>query len=697
MCVGVVRANAAEEAGAPPRDVPRMPETVVTATGDQEKSSEVPYTVNTVGPANLEMEQPRTLPEALKQTPGVTVQKTAHGQGSPFIRGFTGFRTLMLIDGVRLNNSVFREGPNQYWNTVDIFSVDHLEVVKGPSSVLYGSDAVGGTVNAITVRREEFTDGFDWDRRLVVRGASAEDSLTTRAEVSASFKDNVGLIGGVTWKDYGDLRGGRDVGRQRKTGYAEMDWDAKLEYFLNPDAKLVLAHQSVQIDDAWRTHRTPFGLLWEGTTRGNDQRLIYDQHRELTYLQYHAENLSSFVEEIHASVSHHLQEEDEHRVRNTGLSQRQGFDVNTAGAFVQLHSPSPVGRWIYGVEFYRDWVESFSRRFNTNGALLGVDIQGPVADNATYDVAGAFVQDTIPLGERVEVTVGGRYTYAAADAGQVRDPVTGLATSMSDHWDALTGSGRVVYQIDEREHWHAFAGVSQGFRAPNLSDLTRFDIAASGELETAAPNLDPEYFVSYEAGIKASYARGSAQAAYFYTVIDGMIVRAPTGNVVNGANEVTKRNSGNGFIHGVELSGELELHRQVRTRAAFTWMEGEADQFPTSAPTKEKEPVSRLMPTTFQLGLLWEHPSGKYWAEALSTIAAEQDRLSSADERDTQRIPPGGTPGYSVYTLRAGWRPCRNVSFTAAVENLTDEDYRIHGSGLNEPGRNFVLGMDVRF
>jgi len=82
--------------------------------------------------------------------PGVMVQKTGHGQGSPYIRGFTGFRTLLMIDGIRLNNAVFRDGPNQYWNTVDPFSIERLEVVKGPSSVLYGSDAIGGTVNVIT-------------------------------------------------------------------------------------------------------------------------------------------------------------------------------------------------------------------------------------------------------------------------------------------------------------------------------------------------------------------------------------------------------------------------------------------------------------------------------------------------------------------------------------------------------------------
>jgi hemoglobin/transferrin/lactoferrin receptor protein len=230
-----------------------------------------------------------------------------------------------------------------------------------------------------------------------------------------------------------------------------------------------------------------------------------------------------------------------------------------------------------------------------------------------------------------------------------------------------------------------------------LSDLTRFDIAASGEVETPAPNLDPEHFTTYEAGLKFDHERGSAQVAYYYTDIDGMIIRAPTGNTVNGLNEVTKRNAGDGYVHGVELSGEVWLHPQWQAHAAFTWMEGRVDGYPTSAPTQQEEPVSRLMPMTLQLGLLWEHSTRKFWVEGLCTWADEQDQLSAADRRDTQRIPPGGTPGYAVGTLRCGWRPCRNGSLTFAVENISNEDYRIHGSGLNEPGRNFIIAGELRF
>ena len=123
---------------------------VVTASRLEQEASRAPYSSEVISSEFIWENTRRTLPEALTYTPGVLVQKTAYGHGSPFIRGFTGRQNLLLVDGVRLNNSTFRSGPMQYWNTVDSLSIDHLELVKSQGSVLYGSDAVGGTVNSFT-------------------------------------------------------------------------------------------------------------------------------------------------------------------------------------------------------------------------------------------------------------------------------------------------------------------------------------------------------------------------------------------------------------------------------------------------------------------------------------------------------------------------------------------------------------------
>jgi hemoglobin/transferrin/lactoferrin receptor protein len=679
------------EAAAVPQEAPekkRLDEVVVTASRTAESGFDSPYSISIVDEKKILEESYRTPTEALRNIPGIMPQKTSLGQGAPFIRGFTGYHNVYMVDGIRLNNSVFRSGPNQYWNTVDTLSISRMEVVKGTGSVLYGSDAVGGVVNAITKGPMEYGDGFHAGGRLSYRLSSAERSQMGRMEAYATWEHKLGLYIGGSVKNFGDLEGGRDVGRQRDTGYGEWDGDFKAEYFINSNTRIVVAHQHVRQDDVPRTHRTIYTTTWEGLTRGTDLRHNLTQERDLTYVQLHAEKIGSWVDAFRLSLSWQEQSESLDRIRNNLRRNSEGFAVRTLGASLQLESPSPVGRWVYGIDYYGDNVSSFS---STSV------IQGPVADDASYHNTGLFIQDTIPVGEKFDLTLGGRYEHARARAGRVVNPVTNLMTTSGGQWDSVVGSARGVYHIDKAGHWNLFGGVSQGFRAPNLSDLTRFDIARTAELETPAPGLAPERFLSYEIGTKAEYKDFTLQASYFYTVIEDMIVRQPTGRVIGGNREVTKRNAGEGYIQGFEMSPSWRFHPQLTAFGNFTWMRGQMQSFATAAPVKTWQPYSRLMPTTTEVGLRWDHPNKKLWAETTGTFAGRQDRLSADDAVDTSRIPPGGTPGYAVLSMRAGYKVTENVGLTFAIENVTNEDYRIHGSGINEPGRNFIFGVDMKF
>jgi len=191
-------------------------------------------------------------------------------------------------------------------------------------------------------------------------------------------------------------------------------------------------------------------------------------------------------------------------------------------------------------------------------------------------------------------------------------------------------------------------GAAQGFRAPNLSDFTRFDIARSGEQETPSLSLRPEKYLSLETGIKCLEETWQGSLSYFYVFIDGMITRVPTGNMIGGNAEVTRRNVGIGYIHGFEAAGYFDFSRiglpQWQGAMALSCVHGETDTFPTSAAVMERRPMSRIQPPGANLSLRWEHPSRRCWAEGLIVAAAAQHRLSPDDERDTQRIPPGGTP-----------------------------------------------------
>ena len=665
---------------------------VVTPTREVTPVATTPFSVEAISSEDIMDRLGRTLPELLGETPSVMVQKTGHGQGSPFIRGFTGYRNLALIDGIRLNNSAFRDGPNQYWSTIDPYSVRSIELVKGQGSVLYGSDAIGGTVNALTARPLYAESGSLVGGRTYGRVSSAEDSYTGRFETSVSEADKYGFLFGVTAKDYGDLKTAGQ-GRNPKTGYDEWDLDIKGEIFLNKDTRLTLLHQRVQQDDAWRTHATIYGIPFRGTTIGDDQRRSLDQERTLTYAQLEGTS-SGAIDHYLISVSHQRQSEEQYRVRSITdrRSEVQGFDVDTYGTMAEFSSDTDLGYFTYGASYYLDRVDSFRNNFNAAGRFTGASIQGPVPDNSSYHLAGAFVQDKIEFGDRLDLWLGGHFTYAHAEVGRGEDPVKKTPFALTDDWTSTVGSTRFVYDLNEDKSLSAFGGISQGFRAPNLSDLSRLDLARTGEIEVPAPGgLEPEKYISFELGIRGDKGSTSGSLAYYYTDIRDLIVGSRTGRIVSGAFEVTKSNAGDGFVHGVEFEVEQGLTDQLTLFAWFSWQDGELT---TGALT---EPMSRIMPFTSEAGIRWTALDGDLRLELLALGAMEQDNLPLRDRQDTQRIPPGGTPGYVITTLRGSWDTGNGLTLTAGLENLTDESYRVHGSGINGPGRNFILGAEWKF
>ena len=670
-----------------------LDEIVVTALRREESILATPYAVNVLAVDDLvERKQVRTIPEALRELPGVMVQKTGHGQGSPYVRGFTGLQTLFLIDGIRLNNSTFRNGPNQYWNTVDSYTVQRLELVKGPASVLYGSDAIGGTVNAIS-RSYDRPDEQELHGRMVVRGASAENSILARPEIGFAY-GNLTVLAGASLKLFGDLHAGGNTGTQDKTGYDEYDADVKVTWDISSDRYIVAAIQHVDLDDAWRSHKTGYAKSWLGTTTGSDLRHALDQTRTLGYLQYYADNVDildggSFT----VSLSHHQQDEMRDRTRQNLRSERQGTEVGTLGLWGQIHVPWNRGSWTAGVEFYRDDVDSFKHELDALGDLTRERIQGPVADDARYSTVGAFVQNSMRVGEKGELIAGARYSLARVDARSVERPGSGDRMSVKDDWTKLTGSLRYSHALGASSSSRFFAGISEGFRAPNLSDLTRFDIARSNEIETPATTLRPERFVTVELGIKRADSHWSGQLSVFSTAINDMIVRVPTGQLVDGFNEVTKQNSGHGYVHGIELQGDYWLNETWKLFGNIAWIDGEIDTFQVVSSLPVREPLDRLMPVQLYLGSRFQPPDDSYWVEMLVSSAARQDLLSSRDQSDTDRIPALGTPGYALVTVRSGWETAGDWRFSVALENALDKNYRIHGSGLNEAGRNFVVSL----
>ncbi len=496
------------------------------------------------------------------------------------------------------------------------------------------------------------------------------------------------MIAGVSYKQFGSVVAGGGTGTQDGTGYEEWDFDLKFEHHINPHHTFVLAYQNVEQNNVPRTHKTINGISYKGSAIGSEIHRDSDQLRRLTYIQWHAHDLDGFVDSMQTSLSWHVQEELRDRLRSRGRQDYQGFDVDTFGFFSQLQSETPVGDLSYGVDYYHDEVDSFSSRN---------PIQGAVGDDASYDLAGIFVQDTIDLSERWNFSLGGRFTYAGANADKVEDPVSGNQVSVDRDWSNAVGNARLVYKI-KPDRWNIFGGIAQGFRAPNLMDLTSQIDTGANEQEIPAISLEPEKYLTYEIGTRVNYQRFSAELAGFYTDVNDMINRFPTGVVTaDGKTEVGKANVGDGFVTGIEYGMAYEIHPEWTLFGNATYMDGEIDVMTGPGPAASAEYLSRGMPLSGQVGLRWMSEQRRFHAQIRGVLSATADHLSSRDRRDTERIPPGGTPGYERIDLKVGWNIHTNLTLTVAIDNMTNQNYRVHGSGTNSPGRNFIAALESRF
>lgn len=645
-----------------------LAEFIVTASRMEENAEETAFSSEVITAEEFRNESFRTLPEAFALTPGVSVQKTAHAQGSPFIRGFTGRQNLFLIDGVRLNNSTFRSGPVQYAATIDPYGLDRIELIKSQGSVLYGSDALGGTVNALTVASgyRDRPEGFFQSGSALYRFDTNSRSQVGNLQQVIGQGGVWGLTLNASVKEYGDVRS-NFFGRMRGTGYSEQSATAKFEWSPSERFHITLLHQNFNQDDASRSHSTilnPGGF--QGLSPGTLRQRLLDQERSLSYLKLEGEPAAALADRFTTTFSFQTSQDSEFEERLDGSTRTQGTETDTYGLDIQLAKDLPSGTFLYGGDYYEDRIDSQSRARNL-----------PLADDSEYRSIGLFAQYRHDFGEKLSLDAGLRYTYAEAQLGSL--------DSEAD-WDALVFATNATYQLSEE--WLLFGGIKQGFRAPNVNDLSGNVTARSGITALGSEDLEPERTLTYELGTRIRSDRFSLEGAVFYTDLDQLIASVPQNATTN---DTITTNDSDGFITGVELEANYQLTDAWSLSGFFTYQFGDTETSLFLGGPSDTQPVSRLSPLRGSLALRYQEPDSSWWAEARTIAAGRANRLSDGDRDDTERIPPGGTPAYVVANLTAGWQATENLAFTLALENLTDEDYRIHGSGLNEAGFNAIL------
>lgn len=679
----------AEESNVTNENVEKLEELSVVATGSEKPLKEAPYTVYRISGEDLQLRlQDKSFVDALDRVPGVMLQKTGHGMTSPYLRGYTASRTVLMVDGVKLNNSILREGPNQYWNTVDPYFFDNVDVMMGPASVLYGSDAVGGTVYvSSSLDRGRAGAGTQWlGGDMFYRYSTAEDSHSVHTKGTVAVGDKFALKLGATGQDFGDLRSGENY-ENEYTDYRQWGMNLRGQYWFDNDHSFYFGVDSFQQDDVDRPHKTTAAEPWHGITPGKDTRRVYDHQRHAAFGRYQMRKGNGFIHEMDLGLSYQYVEENYFADRRASKSRVEHADtkVGTFAANLRLQTLSDFGTWDYGFEFAKDKVDA-SKVYYKNDGTVDVKEQGLVADDSDYYTYALFLQNTYEFNPSWTWVNGFRYTWNRMEAGDVF--IDGTTQSLNGNWDAPSFSTRLLYNVDE--HLTLYGGVSTGFRAPNLSDATRDDEFGGGE-EAPTADLDSERFISYELGMRLNESKGWLNAAVYYTQMFDRIARIKLP-------DNTKKNLEEGFIYGFEVAGEYYLTDSWSVFGDVAWQYGSEENYPGRNLDNETDdlPVSRIMPLTATAGLRYEPAGSKFWGEFYVDMAEGQDRYAEAEKSDN-RFPPGGTPGYAVFNVRGGYQLTKDTAMTLGVENIFDESYRVHGSGVNEPGVNFMVSLRTRF
>lgn len=655
---------------------------------------------------------PRSTPDALRYVPGVSVQQTGHGQGSPYVRGMTGQQVLLSFDGVRLNNGLFRQGPNQYLFTVDPNTLDHIEVLRGSASVRYGADALGGAILATPVepRIDPTLRGVRARPRAVLRATSADRELGARGEVEAQLGPRVAVLAGGAYRDLGPLQSGGPIqdlasGRrpavpfyepdgvtQRGTGFREATFDLRAVARITPRLRAIAALYGYRQYDAPRTDQCPPPLAPE-----RECLVIEEQFRTLAYASLRGD--AGPLHSMNLSVSYQRGHERRRRDRPQSFIEN-GFvdDVDTLGA--SFSAETPRARFArdrlslsarYGAELWSDAVSSAAWTTFTDVGVTQQLTRGQYLDGARYLLAGGFAELELRAWSWLRLRAGARISHSAAMASA--DP-----SSESPALDRgfTTPVARVGVELLVARGLSLRANLDQGFRAPNLDDLTSRQQAGPGfQFENAG--LGPERATTYELGARYRDTRWELEAWGFATSLDDAITRAVrpssecppmTPSCVNAFSRFRLVNTpGTAWILGAEALLRVRPLRTLALSATWAWTTGEGPD-PSGGPGRV--PLSRIPPMNGTVELRWSHPASGIYLGAGMRWALDQSRLAPSDLGDA-RIPMGGTPGYAVADLRMGWRHRSRVSVSAVIENLADTPYRVHGSSTDGPGRGALL------
>lgn len=708
-----------------------LKEVVFSANKVEEKHSDLPVNINIISSREIRSINPQTSADLLQQSGTVFVQQSQLGGGSPVIRGMETNRVLLVVDGVRMNNAIYRAGHLQNVITIDPNMLERLEVVHGPGSVIYGSDAMGGVMHFYT--KNPILSGND---KVYTSGKAMLRYSSAAQEYSQSFNLNVGgkklafLFGGST-KDLGDLR----EGSKRDDNYG--DWGKSLYYadrINGADTMMANPDPLVQKKSGYSQYDLFSKILWKPTANyslllnaqySNSSNIPrYDRLTEMSggklkYAEWYygpqtralislqSQWMKSTPVYDHAAVTAAWQSISEDRIsRGFGKSKRK-------------HQEETVKIFSLNVDLMKKIFGSSELRYGLEGNFNHVDSKAyneAISNGAiTHDAAtrypdggdnmttlAAYASNNWEISPNLIFSQGVRFSYVSLEARYTKEMMDMLKfpfePDMKQDNTAVNGSLGLVYQ--PKGGWRFAMNLSSGFRAPNIDDLTKLNDSNSTDQLIIVPNpgLKPENIYNGEVTIGKSFNDiALIEVTGFYSMLKDAFVVQPF--LYNGQDSIvfdgTKsavqamQNVDEATIYGVEASLTAQLVSHLTLSSTLTYTRGSI--------TAGDVPLDHIPPVYGMTSLKLELP--KFSCEFYSRYNGWKhiEDYSPSGEDNEVYATPDGMPAWYTLNLRAAYQFNRYVSLQAGIENILDQHYRNFASGISAPGRNVMFTLRAGF
>lgn len=730
-CLTIANAQIQSDTAIPyPQELENMDEILVSAQRFGSSRANSTRQIEVISSKQMQLAQQGTMADVLSQTGQVFVQKSQLGGGSPVLRGFESSRVLLVVDGVRMNNAVYRSGHLQDIITVDQFMLDRTEVFFGSGSTQFGSDALGGVVYMKTRDPKFRNTRFSFaGANANFRYLSAANAVISNVNIEMSGK-KLAWVFSSTSSDFSDLR----MGQQRH--FSQWDTFGLRKYYAGKingrDTMLRNNNPYIQLGSAY-TQNDVFTKLSLKT--GNLVHTFAAQlSRTASVPRYDRLSDMSNGKLRFATWEYAPQNRDfwaytltipnqgkwSHRFIASHQNCRVGRVTRRFGNTSELTQQDKVGMSAANYDFLLNLKSNFQIQGGAEWVLNVVEakasqrnvITGEITDskNTRYADDGATTQSLAVFANAIFVVKpndfilegGFRLTHYQLKAAFSPENFLKLPYS-----NAQLNSIAPVYNlgISKKMDWDGLffkASLAAGFRNPNVDDMTKlFESMPGNKLVIPNNNLKPERTRTLDLGFRLDRKKIHLEIGGYYTRISRLLIDRP--GVYNGDDSFDyegqrtpvfqMENSAGGYVTGGYLAVKIQLLSGLFADANYNSTFGRYQSDPNAFWT----PLDHIAPDHGRLGLRWSSQEWQWEAFMLFNGRKIRGEYSPSGEDNAQYAPGGETPSWQTHHVRANWQVNKNLLASFAVENILDLNYRVFASGISAPGRNLVASIKVSF